>query len=412
MATTDTTALGELLKRLYAPWEIEQLVNLTYPALAECAAKGNAPLGGSGFYFPVRVKSAHGHAYISETQDLPAGRYSTVLQALVSPTVHAGVTQLSGLAMSVSSGNAMAFARGFDEQVQQTIQAMTAYKEGAFFRDGTGMIGQFNGNPAADTGPHTLDDVQFLREGMYVDIVDNGTTTSHHHTAIEVAGVDWVNKTFTSGANLAAGVDDNDRIFMTGSQTSGSALANKEPLGLEASLLSSGTYLGISRATYPNWKAGALTASSLLDESIILRARTQVTQEAGVPLSGFGGRFKLLCHPMQADQLFKLAIPRIRYAGGGDFDLGNASEPSFGGIKVVTSYQCPAGTAYLGDFSASKSLYAPGGELHVDTEFNGASLKWVATKDVGLVFLKEYCAFAVTRPNAFVRITSITQPSR
>ena len=412
MATITTTSLGELLKRLYASWEIEQLVNLTYPALAECAAKGSAQLGGSGFYFPVRTKSAHGHAYISESDDLPAGRESAVKQGLVSPTVHAGVVQLTGLSMAVSSGNAMAFARSFDENVQQTIEAMSAYKEGAFFRDGTGLIAQFNDAVATSAGPHVCDDVQFLREGMVVDIVDNGTTTSHHNSDLSIKEVDWVNKAVTFTSSVAAAVDDNDRIFIADSQTSGSALVNKEPLGLEASLLATGTYLGIDRAVDTNWQSNALAASSFFDEDILLRARTRVTQEAGIPLSGFGGRFKCLIHPMQVDVLFKLAIPRIRYAGGGEFDLGNSSNVSFGGIDFVTSYQCPAGTAYLGDFQYSKSLYTPNGELHIDTEYNGSSLKWVATKDVGLVFVKEYCAFAVTRPNAFVRITSLTQPSR
>ncbi len=122
--------------------------------------------------------------------------------------------------------------------------------------------------------------------------------------------------------------------------------------------------------------------------------------------------FKCLTHPMQVDVLFKLAIPRIRYSGNDNFDLGNSDNVKFGNIPFITSYQAPAGTAYLGDFQYSKSLYTPNGELHVDTEYNGSSLKWVATKDVGLVFVKEYCAFAVTKPTCFARITSLTEPSR
>ena len=42
MATITSQSLGELLKRLYAPWEIAQLINLTYPALGECARTGVA----------------------------------------------------------------------------------------------------------------------------------------------------------------------------------------------------------------------------------------------------------------------------------------------------------------------------------------------------------------------------------
>lgn len=414
MGTITTTTLGELLKRLYASWEIEQLVNLTHPVLADCAKKGSAALGGSGFYFPVRAEAAEGHAYILEGQDLPTGLNSTVLQALVSPTVHAGVVQLTGLSMAVSSGDASSFARGFDENVQSTIEAMTAYKEGAFFRDGTGVIGTFNGNPGT-SGDLTLDDANYIRVGMRVDLAESDGSAQNY--ASVVADVDWVNKTVDLGT-IAADVDDNGVIYIAGSQpqgvSAGSALNATviEPLGLEASLLASGTYLGIARATYPKWQANLMTASAFFDEDILLRARTRVTQEAGIELSQQSSSFAAVCHPMQTDVLFKLAIPRIRYSGNENFDLGNSHNVMFGNIPFKTSYNAPAGTAYLGDWKYSQSLYTPGGELHIDTEYNGSALKWVATKDVGLVFAKEYCQFVVKRPNAFVKISSLTEPSR
>ncbi len=412
MATITSSSLGELLKRLYASWEIEQLVNLTYPVLNDCAKKGSAQLGGSGFFFPVRTAAAEGHAYIDEDQTLPAGRQSTVLQAVVQPTVHAGVVQLTGLSMAVSSGNAMAFARSFDENVQQTIEAMSAYKEGALFRDGSGLLTQFNGNPGT-TGALVVDDPAFLRAGMEVDIIDD-TAFTRHNTDVRVQSVDWANQTVTFEDAIVAGVDDNDRIFITDSQAGSGTGApiNKEPIGLEGSLLATGTYLGIDRASVQNWQAGGIPASAFFDEDVLLRARTRITQESGIPLAGMANRFKVLCHPMQVDVLFKLAIPRIRYSGNDQFDLGNSENVSFGRTKFVTSYLCPPAVAYLGDFQYSQALYTPNGELHIDTEYNGSTLKWVSTQDVGLVFVKEYCAFAVKRPNAFVRISALTEATR
>ena len=44
MADITSVTLGELLKRLYASWEIAQLVNLTHPAIDSCAQKGSAAL--------------------------------------------------------------------------------------------------------------------------------------------------------------------------------------------------------------------------------------------------------------------------------------------------------------------------------------------------------------------------------
>lgn len=411
MATITSATLGELLKRLYASWEIEQLVNLTYPCLGQCASKGSAQLGGSGFFFPVRVEAAEGHAYIDEDQDLPPGQQSTVLQATIAPTVHAGVVQLTGLSMSVSSGNAMAFARSFDENVQQTIEAMSAYKEGAFFRDGSGLLTAFNGAVATSAGPHTVDDVNHLREGMSVDLIDVADNT-RHNTGIKIQSIDWVNRTVTFTASVAAAVDDNDLIYISGSQAASGAPVSKEPVGLEASLIGTGVYLGIDRSVRSNWQANTLPASSFFDEDVLLRSRTRITQESGIPLAGMANRFKVVCHPQQVDVLFKLAIPRIRYSGNDKFDLGNDENVYFGRTPFLTSYLCPPALAYMGDWRLSQSLYTPNGELHIDTEYNGSTLKWVPTKDVGLVFVKEYHNFVVKAPNRFIRISALTEPSR
>lgn len=414
MAEITTTTLGELLKRLYAPWEIEQLVNLEYPVLSECARKGSAQLGGEGFYFPVRTQSAEGHAYIAEDGVLPTGQQSTVKQAKANPTVHAGVVQLTGLSMSVSSGNAMAFARSFDENVQQTIAAMSAYKEGALFRDGSGILATIAVDPGT-SNPITLSDVSHIREGMAIQIAEATDTTPALRQASTVTAVDWVNKTITIADTPLAGIIVTDRVYLSGSHTIDGAtnIVEKEPVGLEASLLTTGTYLNINRATSANWASNALAAGSVfLDEDILLRSRTRVTQESGIQLQTMSKTFKAVSHPMQVDVLFKLAIPRIRYSGNENFDLGNSSEVRFGNIPFVTSYQAPASTVYVGDWRYSQSVYTPKGELHIDTEYNGSALKWVATRDVGLAFAKEYCQFIVKRPNAFVRISGLSEQAR
>jgi hypothetical protein len=411
VAEISTTTLGDLLKRLYAPWEIEQLVNLTHPVLAQCASEGSASLGGEGFYFPVRTKSAEGHAYINQDQNLPAGRYSTVVQAKVQPTVFAGVVQLTGLSMAVSSQDSMAFAEAFDENVGQTLEAMNAYKEGVLFRDGTGQLATFVDNPGGGSaGPYTLSDVGFLREGMYVDLVDTDLTT-HHVSGVEIKVVDWPNKQVTFGSNIAAGVDAGDFLFMAGSQESAVLATSKEPIGLEGALLATGNYLNISRTDHSNWRANTMTASGFFDENIILRARTRLTQRSGVQLSGIRS-MKWLTHPMQVDILFKLAIPRIQYSGNSVFDLGNGENVKFGGSEFITSYLAKPSVAYLGEWRWNQTLFTPGGKLHIDTQFNGSALKWVANRDAGIVFAKEYAAFANKRPNYFVRVSALTEATR
>lgn len=427
MAVT-TTSLGDLLKINYASWEIEQMVNLTVPVLAECAAEGSAQLGGSGFIYPVRLTSAESHAYITESQTLPetAGP-STIVQAEIDPVIHAGTVTLSGLAMSVSSTNAMAFARAFDENVSQTIQAMGAYKEGTLFRNGSGRIGEIASRTDADTV--VLDaEPNTIREGMVIAIEDSaGGSTAWHNGAgagatngrLTVSDIDWSTNTldFTGASpDVASAVADGDFLYIAGSQLEDAADAtNREPTGLDASVSSSGTYAGIVRGTdafASNWESTEIAVSGFFDESQLLRARTRITQESGVGISQMSNSFKVVCHPNQVDVLFKLALSRIRYSGNEDFDLGNSRNVNFGGIPFSTSYNCPLTVAYMGDWSYHKSLYTPGGKLHIDTQYNGSPLKWVSTFDRGLVFLKEYHNFLLTKPTCFAKFTSLTAATK
>lgn len=412
MATISRTSLGDLLKELYDSGDIEMLVNLTHPALEELAPKGSAAIGGQDFFFPVRTESAHGHAYIAEGQALPAGRQSTVKQARVAPTTHAGVVQLTGLSMSISSGNAMAFGRAFEENVSQTIKAMTAYKEGTLFRDGSGVLTLFDGNPGTGTTA-SVDEPECLREGMVVDMLD-ATSTTRHDTNMKIQKVNWATKVVTFTTSLADANPDDGRIFLADTQAdSGQLNTAPEPLGFEASIRATNTYLGLARtgSGNANWGAHEMAVSAFLDESVLGRARTRITQDSGIDIGGMAGSFKLACHPMQADVLFKLAIPRIDFSPG-QAALGFSSNPSYGDIKLVTSYQCPPARAYLGDFSKHQSLYTPGGELHVDTEFNGSALKWVANYDTGIVFLKEYSQFVLRNPSCFLRLSALTELTR
>jgi len=412
MANPITSAtLGELLKRLYSPEDIQMLVQLSSETLDKCCKRGNAALGGAGFIFTVRPRSAHGHAYIAEGAQLPDPGQTQVLQAIVMPVLHYGTVKITGLARHIASNNAQAFAQSFEEQTTHTLESMTWYDEAAFFRDGAGVLTQFNGAVATSAGPHVVDDTAHLRPGMKVDIIDVNDFT-RHNVDVVIQDVDWVNRTVTFETPLVAAVDDNDMIFIAGSQDATGAPQIREPYGLEAGLNSTGIYLGLDRGVIRDWQARRLTATRPLDEELIQRARVFITQVTGLPLQGISSAYALLTHPNQAEQLFKLVIPRVQYTMGGSFDLLNTTEVKLGNIPIITSPNCPSGKAYLGDWKYSQHLYVPGGELKMDDEHNNATLKWVANTDVGQVYFRAYHQFVIKKPNAFVVYEGLTELDR
>jgi len=414
--TITKTGLDELLKVQYSPDSITQLQNVTYPILSVCAKEDtNFKIGGTHFAFAVRTESAEGHAYISESGALPTARQTTVKQAQVVPVVQAGVVQATGLSVAISSQDAMAFARAFDESTRSLLEAMMAYREGALFRDGTGLLTTFNGDPGVGTGPSAVTDVNYLREGMYIDVNTAAADPAAFRTGaspLKIVAVDWANRKITVDAAFPAACGDGDELYLRGTQTDAAAIVSQEPIGLATSLASSGTYLNINKATVGVWSTDQITASGYLNEDILLRARTRISQRTGAPMATVNRNFAVLAHQVQCDVLFKLAIPRIRYSGNSGIDLGNVDNVQFGNIPFRTSYQAPSTVAYIGDWSNHRTFYAPGGQLHIDTTYNGASMKWVAGYDQGLAFAKSYHAFACRKPNAFVAVGSLTDPSR
>lgn len=415
MAEITSVTLDQLLKRLYSNQDIEDFTALASEVLDKCAAKGSFELGGAGFYGPARLESAQGHAYIAEDGALPTAQQTAVRQWVATPTVQVGTVQLTGLSKAVSARDGMAFGQAFDENVQSTLMAMTSYKEGALFRDGTGRLTTFTADAGASAGPWTVADAGFLQEGMSITVYDISTAagTETYFGPYKIIAVDWVNDTVTFSSALDATITTSDVLYIAGSQgPTGTAPVSREPLGLEAAILASGTYLGIDRATYANWRAHTATVSGPLDEDYIMRGRTRIIQETRMPLSAITQRFGLLCHQTQADQMFKIAIPRVHYAGVSGIDLVNAENVKLGKVPIITSTQCLPSRAYMGDWSKMRTAYTPGGELHIDTEHNGAALKWVNGYDKGQAYAKSYSQFICTGPRCFMRYDAITEATR
>lgn len=410
--TTASDVVGELVKRVYSPEDIHDLTNTKTPVLAKIGRRGTGLLGGEKLIFAVRSKPAAGLAFISETQDLPAATNSTVLQASITPSILVGVVETTGLVRSITSQNPMAFAEAFEEQMSTLLDHISAYKEGAFFRDGSGVLATFTDNPGGGSpGPYIVSDVAHLRPGMFVDIVDSADNTRHHED-IEISDVDWVAGTITFGANVSANVDNTDKILLAGSQGPSGALVSKEYVGFEGSLLSTGLYLGISKTSNKQaWASQDFDVSGNFDVDSILRARTRLQAIKGLTMAQVNA-FEILLHPMQADSLARLAYNQIRYNSGGPFDLANGDTVKVGGINLVTTYNCSTTKAYFGPWDKSQMLYTPNGQLQVDTEKGGSAMKWLNRKDAGLTYLREYGAAVVKRPDLFTRFRNLTEIAR
>ncbi len=359
----------------------------------------------------MNTKGNHGYGHILRGDAIPGGRRTKDRQAVIMPVILAGQVQLDGITMAINAGDPHSFARIYDHNISSLLKEMMRFKNQVLFKDGSGVMATFVTPVDDSAGPHTFDDVTGIKEGQVFDVIDATATTRHVLDAKAIA-VDWVNNTILFDKIIPAAVDANDRLFIADSQADSGVVSSKDPIGLPGAIAATGEYLGIGRDTEANWRSSTLTASKFLDEDILGRIRVRIHQETGISYQEMASDFAHALHPLQLETLFKLAIARIQYSAGGGFSLGHDGTFDFGGMKFVTDYHCPTSRMYTGDWSQFVTLYTPNGELHIDSEYNGAALKWVAGYDQGVVIVKSYYAFACLNPVRFGVTTSLTSPGR
>lgn len=400
----NTTTMGELLKRVYAPEQVEELQNLEVPVLSYITEAEDKRVGGEGFFFAVDASGDEGYAYVDESARIPDPQNEQVKQAKVSPTVMLGAVRITGLGRAISSQDVMAFARGLQFHMDRKVRRMTAYKESVLFRDGKGKLLEF---PAGFTDTSTATTMNngvfsWVRSNMLVEVFTAGGAyvTGPH----KVVDVDVVNQTVTFDTDFASSLTATDGIYLAGTQPRTGTLVEREPLGLEAAIATSGSYLNISRATIPEWESNVVDASSTdLDEDRLLQAEQRCYIVGGISM-GRVRDFRILIHPFQLRKYFQLVIPRKEFSGM-TFDAGY-SKLGWNGHEFLVTQNCPETTLYMGDFSAWQKFTAPDGNLQIDSTF-GSPIKWAPGFDGGMAYWREYCNYAVRKPNSWVKITNL-----
>ena len=404
MALTQTT-LGEMLKRLYDSRMVETLQNLSSPLHDYIKRAPDGQVGGSGLFFAVNVGGDDsGYGFHAEDAALPTATNEVVKQATLTPKPFSGTVKITGLAKAISGNDAFSFANGLQYNIDQKLKRMTRYLEGALFRDGTGLLAQFAGAPGATTSAVSVDTPgnQYIRVNMLVDVLDDSTGTRLVSGA-KVTAVDRFGGTVTFDTDFSSLVGDNDQLYLAGTQPASGGPVTREILGFGAAIATSGSYLGISRTSYPEWKAVSISASNTdLDEDRMYQLQNRIKIQGGNDTAGF----QCVMHPNQMRKFFELVQSRMRFTDAKAVEL-KPSVIRWSGMDIIETDQCPTTQIYMGDFSKFQRFAPPGGDLHLSSDFGGEVIKWVPGYDAGLCYARSYSEYAIRKPNAFGTVTSL-----
>jgi hypothetical protein len=168
--------------------------------------------------------------------------------------------------------------------------------DSALMTDGTGVHGIISANswPTITLGTDGYA-TRLLRIGQKVNIYD--TTLATNRTPgdeRQISSMDEDAKTITLSGAAVVGLTNGDKIVASG-------LNGANPVGIfgvpyHHNNASSGTWLGLSRSTYPEIRAGRITASGSLALSHPRRALNKIGQRLGMEN---GLKLKAWMHPCQ-----------------------------------------------------------------------------------------------------------------
>lgn len=211
------------------------------------------------------------------------------------------------------------------QAVRETVsEAMAEYRR---FLDCCIVGGAGNGilatiSSAANNSPtgydrYTCDSefgVRLLRYGHYVTIYQTGLSAVRHAdvTEIQIVNIDYPNKTFDTATvtNLGQATDE-----VVHSGLSGATPTSFKGVGYHASSASTGTWLGLNRATYPQIRANSVNAAGGLALSHARLALNKVGERLGI---GKGRKMVAWMHPCQIHAYEELGqLVQVVNRGGG-----------------------------------------------------------------------------------------------
>jgi hypothetical protein len=353
MATLNTTTFNHLLKRVYTPKHVE---NLVYPANPFFAMiKKEVGFGGAAHAFTMLHQPNTGVSSTFSTAQSNAGGASGKQFLLTRAKTYA-VAKIDTETIEASKGDEGALMAAVTREVDSSMHNLVRDAAIGMYRDGSGALGTVKSDEAA--GQTTIDltkdeDVCNFEVGMElvfatsksaslkagsitVTAVDRNASGSNHLTVDNVTNI-------ATGDGLAA----NDIIYRQGDYVTASDRLKISGLDAwipaTAPVLGSDSFFGIDRGSDSRLYGHALSGSGKTIEEAIYDAAVRAAREGGKPDVCF------LDYSNYA-KLQNLLGSKVQY------ETHKVGEVGFQGIKIIgprgpimvyPDQNCPQDNAYI-----------------------------------------------------------------
>ncbi len=386
MITTQTA--DNALKSYYLNVISDTLDKTANPFLA-AIKKTTADVWGRDVRKTVRIGLNGGVGAGSESGNLPKANGNRYAQLVGSLKNLYGTIEITDKAIRSSQNNEGAFVNLLNDEMDGLVKSASYNFGRMLFGDGSGTLATVVTAPvSASSTPAVFDTLQYVTEGMTVDVHSASGTVKKSGVTIE--RLDRTNKyvTFSENVTLAK----SDFIVMQNSY-------NLELTGLKAIFAEEGTLYGLNKADN-SWLVPSIVKSvGAISETVVQKAIDKAEET-------YGGKIDLIVCSLGVRRAMLQSL-----AGFPKYEPlkseNGFSTFAFSGVPVIADRFCPEGCAYLintDDFA----LHQLCDWQWLEGE-DGKILKQIAGKPVFTATLVKYAELMCYRPCGQVMMTGITE---
>jgi hypothetical protein len=389
LATVDA-----ILKEVYGPGIETQLQNeVVLPRRIERTSDGvTSNVGGKYVDFPLKVKRNTGIGYRAEGGQLPNSGNQGYAEAHVPLKYGYGRVRYTGQLMELAKTNVQAFTNAVESENKGLKDDIAKDSARIIYADGTGLIA--TPTDTATSVTHTVDNAQWLQEGMNTDILirSSGATVILNNVIVSI-NYDTNTVTWTSSFTAAA----TQGVYRAGDY-------NNEPSGMANIVNNAGILHTVDPATVPLWVSRVNANGGTprpLSEGLMITLCDDVRRA--------GGKTSLIITSLGVRRsYFNLLVQQRRYSNTKEFDGGfQGLAFNYGTeIPVVEDVDHPPRKMHFLDESEFK-IYRSRPWHWMDDD--GTVLKWVTDFDSWEALLRQYSELGTNRRNAHGRIDDVIE---
>ena len=386
--------LGALAKRIYDTGVLDQEQRLT-PTYDAIPSK-NWNIKGDGWYGDAHLKRSSSYKFTNPKEALPQDTYEISKQFLIRNVEMQGTVTFTKDFLMKLVGGVTSF-EDYTYKIEDLHSTMKKNLNQACYIGPTMTRAILSNSPAAAT-TGTVDNVQYLHVGMFVDIYDT-TGATLIESNVEITGVSTLTLTF--GRAITATATDIIFLHEENVGTTNGKGFNGLPNQADDGTAYDVTFEGLSRTTYPAWRGVYESAGgAALTNDFLQKMQNAIREQGGNDYQTED--YVNFVHLDSVRRYISIVLPQKRYIDASKYDAGiekpieNALE--WNGKGIIVDSDAPKNSwLMINRAHSGKMEIAP---LGVESMLGGTSMKWRSGYVQGVVVSYYSGALGNNKPNS------------